>query len=82
MNVATWTINRLALVAACIGLIALTPTQWAEAADSNPSSNGTAQVRRSRTVKSIVYVSPKARTVWHLSPRVRQSIAGVAACSS
>jgi hypothetical protein len=42
MNVATWRIGRLALVVACIGLLALSTTQRAGAAD--PSTNGTAQV--------------------------------------
>jgi hypothetical protein len=45
MNVATWRIGRLALILACIGLLALSTTQQAEAADNNPSSNGTAQVQ-------------------------------------
>jgi hypothetical protein len=44
MNVATWRIGRLALVVACLGLLALSTTQRAGAADNNPSSNGTAQV--------------------------------------
>jgi hypothetical protein len=45
MNVAMWRIGRLALVVACMGLLALSTPQRAGAADSNPSSNGTAQVR-------------------------------------
>ena len=47
MNAATWTISRLALVAACIGLLTLSTAQRAGATviqGSDPSSNATNQV--------------------------------------
>ena len=53
MNAATWTIRRLALVAACIGLLALSTTQRAGAevnTGSDPSSNGTSQVLACRAM--------------------------------
>lgn len=45
MNEVTWRIGRLALVMACIGLLALSTTQRAGAAESDPSSNGAAQAQ-------------------------------------